>query len=287
MATLLAGKYKLGDPLGNGAFGEIFNGTDVVTGKQLAIKRQKQSNEYEYRVLLSLRDSGVVPKAYMYFESDDNDETGEAGSNVKGASYLCMQKMSFDLSTLCKRQEIDDRLLIALALKLWGALKKIHRRGWMHRDIKPGNIMFSKDDDVVYFIDFGLAKKYIENGAHIEFVRNKSTVVGTAKYLSVWCHSQNQQSRRDDCASLMYTFVQIAKGRLPWSKVPRATCKADAKERMRRIYNMKRTTTPHDLCKGLPPAFAKIMKYVNSLEFDEKPKYSAYQKLLLQDWSRL
>ena len=273
---LLAGKYKLGERIGKGAFGQIYDCVDVNTGRKLAIKQQPDSNEYEYRVLLSLRETGVVPKTMMYFESDDDAE--------EKASYLCMQKMSMDLRGLSKCRKIDRRLLLALSVKLFGALKKIHDRGWIHRDIKPGNIMFGDDDVVVYLIDFGLAKKYCSDGGmHIPFMKNKSTVVGTAKYLSRWCHEHVQQSRRDDCASLMYTVVQVGKGKLPWGR----EASKDPKEKMRRIFTMKRTTTPEELCEGMPRSFRRIMRCVDSLGFEQRPEYSKYQRYLLEDWARL
>jgi len=66
----------------------------------------------------------------------------------------------------------------------------IHKRNFIHRDIKPDNFLMgvSHHVDKVYLIDFGLAKKYIDkDGKHIPYKENKS-LTGTARYASINTH---------------------------------------------------------------------------------------------------
>lgn len=63
-------------------------------------------------------------------------------------------------------------------------MSEIHKNGILHRDIKPENIMTGKDNlDDIYIVDFGLAKRYIIDGHHVPFNKNKG-LVGTARYSS-------------------------------------------------------------------------------------------------------
>ena len=262
--------------LGKGAFGFVVEARDRKTRKTVACKKQSTSNRYEYRVLLSLSNSkaaGVVPEPLSYKEESD------------GSSLLFMDKMDKDLGQLAREVDVqnDFRLLLSIAVNLFKSLQKVHDSGWLHRDIKPGNIMLRDGSGKVYLVDFGMAKKYRSKsgGQHIPFVSKKKTVVGTAKYLSLWGHRHQQQSRRDDCASAMYTLAQIANGRLPWAKG------SSKKPRMEEVHRKKRETSPEDLFGGLPQSFARVCRMIHSLGFYERPAYGTYIRMFVQDMQKL
>lgn len=77
----------------------------------------------------------------------------------------------------------------------------MHRKGFLHRDIKANNFMVGRADNqgIVYIIDFGLAKRYKDSktGNHIPFKAGKS-LVGTARYASIASHLGYEQGRKDD-----------------------------------------------------------------------------------------
>lgn len=105
-----------------------------------------------------------------------------------------------------------------IGIQVINSLKFLHSKGYLHRDIKPDNIMIGKNENShrVYIIDFGLAKKYIlSDGSHIPMKEGKK-LTGTARYASINTHLGLEQSRRDDLESLAYLMVFLFKTKLPW-----------------------------------------------------------------------
>jgi serine/threonine protein kinase len=91
----------------------------------------------------------------------------------------------------------------------------IHGKNFIHRDIKPDNFLMGlgKKGNLVYAIDFGLAKKFRDNRTHqhIPYRENKN-LTGTARYASINTHLGIEQSRRDDMEALGYIFMYFLQG---------------------------------------------------------------------------
>ncbi len=109
-----------------------------------------------------------------------------------------------------------------IGIQIINRLEAIHRKGFVHRDIKANNFMVGKGDkrNIVYIIDFGLAKRYKDpkTGNHIPFKEGKS-LVGTARYASIASHMGYEQGRKDDLESLGFLLLYFLRGKLPWQGV--------------------------------------------------------------------
>ena len=99
-------------------------------------------------------------------------------------------------------------------------LEYLHSKNFVHRDMKPENILIGqgKKSSTFYLIDFGLTKRYLcpKTGVHIPFKEQKG-IIGTTKYLSLSGHKGNEHSRRDDLESLGIILLYfMRRGHLPW-----------------------------------------------------------------------
>ena len=89
-------------------------------------------------------------------------------------------------------------------------LKTLHATGFIHRDIKPDNIMVGcRQPSIIYLVDFGISKVYRDKKrSHISKM-NDMGFVGTRLFASPNAHFMITQSRRDDLISLGYTLIYL------------------------------------------------------------------------------
>lgn len=96
-------------------------------------------------------------------------------------------------------------VVISRAKAMLHAVKTLHRAGFVHRDIKPGNFCDHK------LIDFGLCRSLRSPR------RRGPGFRGTLRYASLGAHAGRELGIEDDLVSLVYVIAEMASGRLPWA----------------------------------------------------------------------
>ena len=128
----------------------------------------------------------------------------------------------------------------------------------------------------LYLLDFGLAKKYRSSTTltHYRMIKKKN-LTGTARYASINALNGLTQSRRDDLEAVGYVLMYFLKGKLPWQGL-RLKNKED---RYHKIMEIKKLTSPSQLCHGFPIEFKKYVEYTRNLAYEEDPDYSMLKNL--------
>uniref|UniRef100_A0A672JX66 non-specific serine/threonine protein kinase n=1 Tax=Sinocyclocheilus grahami TaxID=75366 RepID=A0A672JX66_SINGR len=272
MELRVGSKYRLGRKIGSGSFGDIYLGANITSGEEVAIKLESVKTKHPQLHIESkfykMMQGGVgIPSIkWCGAEGDYNVMVMELlGPSLEDLFNFCSRK--FTLKTV-----------LLLADQMISRIEYIHSKNFIHRDIKPDNFLMGlgKKGNLVYIIDFGLAKKYRDarTHQHIPYRENKN-LTGTARYASINTHLGIEQSRRDDLESLGYVLMYFNLGSLPWQGLKAAT----KRQKYERISEKKMSTPIEVLCKGYPSEFSTYMNFCRSLRFDDKPDYSYLRQL--------
>ena len=264
--------------LGKGGFGQIYLGRNIKENYPIAIKVEENGTRshlfLEYEILQDIQGDEGIPKVYKFKQGHKHN-------------YLIMELLGKSIDKLfseCKKN-FSYKTIFQIGYQMIQRIEYIHSKGYIHRDIKPGNFVIGKGDKskIIYIIDFGLSKRYIDknNQKHIPYKEGKG-LTGTARYVSLFTHYGIEQSRRDDIEGIAYNLIYLAKGKLPWQGVKTK----NKKEKHKKIMEKKVSMTPEDLCEGLPDEIPTLIKYARKLEFDEEPDYYniklMFQNLLIK-----
>lgn len=275
MELRVARKFRVGPKIGSGSFRDIYAGTNVHTGEEVAIKLEPLKSKhpqllYESKIYRVLQGGYGIP-AVKWFGS-------EGDYNVLVIDLLGPSLE--DLFNYCGKR-FSLKTVLMLADQMLHRLEYMHSRSYIHRDVKPDNFLIGTGSrkHVCHVIDFGLAKKYQDprNGRHIPYLEGKN-LTGTARYASINTHLGIEQSRRDDIESLGFVLMYFLRGSLPWQGL-KATTK---KQKYQRILERKQATHPDQLCKGYPTEFRDYFAHCVSLGFEDRPDYR-YLKRIFRD----
>jgi len=169
----LAG-YRVGELLGRGSMGDVYRADDVRLGRSVALKvlvpglGAEDGLLRESRLAAGLDHPNVIP----IFEAGDDD----------GRLFIAMRYVAGgDLRALLRREsKLTPARAIAIAAQVADALDAAHRRGLVHRDVKPSNVLLDDADgrEHCYLADFGLTQRAAE-ADHAD-----GHLVGTVAYVA-------------------------------------------------------------------------------------------------------
>jgi serine/threonine protein kinase len=220
--TLIDNRYSILSLLGSGGMGHVHLARDEVLGRDVALKVLKEpytdDEEFverfrrEARNAAALSHPNIVP---VYDGGKAEDDT----------PYIAMEYMAG--GTLGERIEREGKLdapeAAAIAIQIAQALREAHRRGVVHRDVKPHNIFLAEypasssaapdgiSSGAVKVGDFGIAR-----AAEATTMTDSNLMLGTPRYLSPEQAKGEPVGPKSDLYSLGVVLYQMLTGRVPF-----------------------------------------------------------------------
>ncbi len=206
---LLAGRYRLIEQIDAGGTAVIYRARDEMTSQIVAVKILKpeltKNDEFvqrfkkEVQASLKLRHANII-RAY------------DAGLD-NGMYYIVMDLI--EGKTLKHLININGPLptkyVVNIAKKLCLALEYAHVKGFVHRDIKPHNVLIDMSGEP-FIADFGIAKNLAQNTITME----DNSVMGSVHYFSPEQAKGERADRRSDIYSLGILMYEMVTGRVPF-----------------------------------------------------------------------
>jgi serine/threonine-protein kinase len=206
----VAGRYRLDSRLGAGGMSTVFMALDTVLERPVAVKLLAEHLADDEAFVARFRREALAaarlqhPNIVQVFDSGLDEPSDR--------HYIVMEYVEGPSCADLIRDEgtLDIEQAVSIVRDSCHGLDYAHRAGVVHRDVKPGNLLISKDTGAVKLADFGIAK-----AAEQTRITQVGSVLGTAAYLSPEQATGAEANPASDIYSLGVCAYQFLSGRLP------------------------------------------------------------------------
>jgi tRNA A-37 threonylcarbamoyl transferase component Bud32 len=215
LASVGDGRYALGERIATGGMGEVWRATDTVLGREVAVKilRAEYADDATFRARFQAEARNTaalhhpaVAQVFDFGEIPDSD-------GQRATAFLVMELVPGEpLSAVLAREgALDPERATDIVAQAAAGIDVAHRRGIVHRDVKPANLLVTPDG-TVKVTDFGIARA----GDAVPLT-GTGQVIGTAQYLSPEQAKGNPASPASDVYSLAVVLYECLAGTRPFT----------------------------------------------------------------------
>ena len=216
---IIGDRYQLGQAIGYGGMAEVFLGTDLKLGRDVAVKILRPDLARDPVFLNRFRReaqsaAGLNHRNIVSVYDTGEDEIEQGVSKVL-VPWIVMERVEgYTLKQILKSgRKISPERALDITSGILSALEFSHRNGIVHRDIKPANIMITQHGDVKV-MDFGIARAVTDASAT---ATHSNTVLGTAQYLSPEQAKGETVDSRSDLYSTGCVLFELLTGQAPFT----------------------------------------------------------------------
>jgi serine/threonine-protein kinase len=207
----IAGRYELEGRLGAGGMSTVFLARDRVLERPVAVKLLAEHLSDDDAFVARFRREALAAARLQHPNIVQVFDSGEDGPS--GRHFIVMEYVDGPscADLLREQHQLGIEDTVDIVRGACHGLDYAHRAGVIHRDVKPGNLLVSKETGALKLADFGIAK-----AAEQTRITQVGAVLGTAAYLSPEQATGEEAEAPSDIYSLGVCAYQFLAGRLPY-----------------------------------------------------------------------
>jgi serine/threonine-protein kinase len=213
-AGTLSGRYETGQRLGSGGMSNVYMATDRILERTVAVKILAEHLSDDERFVARFKREALAVAKLIHPNIVQVYDTGVD----EGRHYIVMEYVDgrSGAQILQRQGPVDPETAADIGIQACAGLDYAHRRGIIHRDVKPGNLMIvggpvGGGEMTVKLTDFGIARAIEQTR-----ITQVGSVVGTAAYLSPEQVRGEEATPATDVYALGVVLYQFLTGRLPY-----------------------------------------------------------------------
>ncbi|MBK5219892.1 MAG: serine/threonine protein kinase [Thermoleophilia bacterium] len=213
-AGTLSGRYETGERLGSGGMSNVYKATDRILERTVAVKILAEHLSDDERFVARFRREALAVAKLIHPNIVQVYDTGVDD----GRHYIVMEYVEgrSGAQILQRQGPVEPEIAAEIGIQACAGLDYAHRRGIIHRDVKPGNLMVvggpvGGGEMTVKLTDFGIARAIAQTR-----ITQVGSVVGTAAYLAPEQVRGEEATPATDVYALGVVLYQFLTGRLPY-----------------------------------------------------------------------
>jgi eukaryotic-like serine/threonine-protein kinase len=213
-AGTLSGRYETNEKLGTGGMSNVWRATDRILERTVAVKILAEHLSDDERFVARFRREALAVAKLIHPNIVQVYDTGVD----EGRHYIVMEYVEgrSGAQILQRQGPVEPEIAAEIGIQSCAGLDYAHRRGIIHRDVKPGNLMIvggpvGGGEMIVKLTDFGIARAIEQTR-----ITQVGSVVGTAAYLAPEQVRGEEATPATDVYALGVVLYQFLTGRLPY-----------------------------------------------------------------------
>jgi serine/threonine-protein kinase len=216
IGTVIQGRYRVIDQLGEGGMGVVYTAEHVEIEKKVALKVLRDDFSKRPEVVERFRQEARAASRIGHENIVDVTDFGQLND---GGVYFVMEHLKgMSLSEIIQGTPVSLERAVPIVMQIARALTAAHTLGIVHRDLKPENIFLTKRenrDDFVKILDFGIAK-ISDRDSDGERLTKTGMIFGTPEYMSPEQASGKRLDLRVDVYALGCIMFELFTGIVPF-----------------------------------------------------------------------